>query len=74
MEKKKCENGITLIALVISTVILLILSGVTIVTLSGDNGILKIALEAKKKSEESQEKEELELAIGEVKLDYEIER
>ena len=37
------ENGITMIALVVTIVILLILSGITIGTLSGDNGIVQKA-------------------------------
>ena len=43
MKKKlnsKHESGITLIALVITIIVLLILAGVAIVTLTGDNGIL----------------------------------
>ena len=38
--KGKKEKGITLIALVITIIVLLILAGVTIATLTGDNGIL----------------------------------
>ena len=38
--KRKQENGITLIALVITIIVLLILAGVTIATLTRDNGIL----------------------------------
>ena len=34
---KKANNGITLIALVITIIVLLILAGVTIATLTGDN-------------------------------------
>ena len=34
---KKANNGITLIALVITIIVLLILAGVTIATLMGDN-------------------------------------
>ena len=34
------ENGITLIALVITVIVLIILAGVTIAVLTGDNGIL----------------------------------
>lgn len=41
------KNGITLIALVVTIVILLILAGVTISTLFGDDGIIKKAQEAK---------------------------
>lgn len=42
---------------------MLILAGVTIATLTGDNGILTRASEAKDKTEEAQEKEGLELAV-----------
>ena len=41
MKKSKKEVGITLIALTITVIILLILAGVTIATISGDNGILQ---------------------------------
>ena len=48
MRKKFMKNkGITLIALVITIIVLLILAGVTIASLSGDNGILKRAVEGK---------------------------
>ena len=43
----KKQTGITLIALVITIIVLLILAGVTIATLTGDNGILKKVGEAK---------------------------
>ena len=39
-EQLKINKGITLIALVITIIVLLILAGVTIATLTGDNGIL----------------------------------
>ena len=52
-ERLKNNHGITLIALVITIVVLLILAGVTIATLTGDNGILTKAQEAKTKTEES---------------------
>ena len=35
--RKQLENGITLIALVITIIVLLILAGVAIATLTGDN-------------------------------------
>lgn len=43
---KQTNNGITLIALVITIIVLLILAGVTIATLTGDNGILTRASQA----------------------------
>lgn len=49
--------GITLIALVVTIIVLLILAGVSISMLNGENGILKRAREAKEKTEVSQENE-----------------
>ena len=43
----KKQTGITLIALVITIIVLLILAGVSIATLTGNNGILKQANQAK---------------------------
>ena len=65
MKKEKKETGITLIALVITVIVLLILAGVTIAALSGDNGILKKATEAKEKNRISQEEESVKLSISE---------
>ena len=61
-ETRKKNKGITLIALVVTIVVLLILAGVTIATLTGDNGILTRAQEAKEKTEEAAKREEAELA------------
>lgn len=52
------NKGITLIALVITIVVLLILAGVTIATLTGDNGLLKRAQDAKNKTEQAQKDEQ----------------
>ena len=57
----KKNKGITLIALVITIIVLLILAGVAISMLSGENGILRKATEAKTKTEEAQEDEETAL-------------
>ena len=46
---KRNARGITLIALVITIIVLLILAGITIAALSGDNGILKEQQRLKKK-------------------------
>ena len=55
------EKGITLIALVVTIVILLILAGVSIAMLTGDNGILSQAQNAKNKTEEAKRNEKLDL-------------
>ena len=46
-EKLKGRNGITLIALVITIIVLLILAGVTIASITGENGILSKATSAR---------------------------
>ena len=62
MKNKRLQNkGITLIALVITVIILLILAGVAIATLTGPNGIITNAQEAKTKTEEANKKEQEKL-------------
>ena len=61
------ENGITLIALVITIIVLLILAGVTIATLTGDNGLLSKAGEAKNVADQANLEEEVQLALVESK-------
>ena len=60
-KEMKNTRGITLIALVVSIIVLLILAGITIAALSGDNGILTKAKEAKEKTEQAQKDEERNL-------------
>ena len=57
----KKETAITLIALVVTIVILLILAGVTIATLTGDNGIITRANQAKEETEEAEKEEKKDL-------------
>lgn len=59
---RKENEGITLIALVITIIVLLILAGITIATLTGDNGILTKTNEAKEQTEIGKEKEIVKLA------------
>ena len=61
--KRKNARGITLIALVITIILLLILAVVTINALSGENGILKRATQAKSKTGRSNALEQINLAI-----------
>lgn len=63
------KKGITLIALVITIIVLLILAGVSIATLSGDDGLLKQAQSSKTKTEEAQKKEEEELNSQKTNID-----
>ena len=66
---KRKEKGITLIALVITIIVLLILAGVSIAMLTGENGILTQAQRAKSETEEAQEKEEILLALNTLQID-----
>ncbi len=58
------QSGITLIALVIIVIVLLILAGITISVITGENGIINQAKEAKLASEKEEAKEKLKLEIG----------
>ena len=61
MNKTKENTGITLIALIVTIVVLLILVGVTITMLTGSNGILKQAQNAKIETKKATEKENNDL-------------
>ena len=66
---EKQEKGITLIALVITIIVLLILAGVSIATLTGQNGILTRANESKTETEKGEEEEAIRLAYNGVMAD-----
>ena len=61
---KKQTKGITLIALVITIIVLLILAAVSIATLTGENGILTRANDSKKQTEIASVKEQAQLDIA----------
>lgn len=61
--RPKEEKGITLIALVITVIVLLILAGVIIVTLTGDNGILNQAGNAKEEIIKSNALEAIQVEV-----------
>ena len=65
----KNSLGITLIALVITIIVLLILAGVSIAMLTGENGILTQARKAKEETQLGSEKEGLSLSVMEYKVD-----
>lgn len=64
---KNKEKGITLIALVVTIVVLLILAGVSISMLTGENGIITQAQDAKLATERSSLREQFQY-IAEMKL------
>jgi len=62
-------SGITLIALIVTIIVLLILAGVSLNLISGSNGILGKAENAREKTAIASKREEVELALAEVLLD-----
>lgn len=68
-EKLRKDKGITLIALVITIIVLLILAGVSISMLTGENGILTQAQTAKEETEKAGIIEDLKLKILEKQID-----
>ncbi len=62
-KKKLDSRGITLIALVITIIVLLILAGISIAALTADNGIVKEARTAKELAEKAALEEQVEMAI-----------
>ena len=63
--KFKKHKGITLIALVVTIIVLLIIAGISISMLTGQNGILNRAQEAKNKTQVANEKEAVNMAAME---------
>lgn len=63
------EKGITLIALVITIIVLLILAGVSVALIAGENGILNRATNAVSKHTEEAAREKLNLALQALKID-----
>ena len=59
----KNQKGITLIALVITIIVLLILAGVTIAMLTGENGILKKATGAVSDTEKATAEEAIKMEV-----------
>lgn len=66
----KTNKGITLIALVVTILVLLILAGVAITTLMGDNGIITKTETSKKTTEVAGIQETLQTGIEALKIDY----
>ncbi len=69
--KKNQMSGITLIALVVTIIVLLLLAGISIQMLTGDNGILNQAGEAKINTLHATVNEQMQLQSQEYLIDYE---
>ena len=68
METKE-NKGVTLIALAVTIIIMLILAGVTISTLTGNSGISSNANQARIQNELAQYKEQMKLYLAEKKVE-----
>lgn len=68
-KKKTNVKGITLIALVITVIVMLILAAISITMLTGDNNILKRATEVKERTERAQEEENAKLTFTAVQME-----
>lgn len=62
------RKGITLIALVVTIIVLLIIAGISVITLTGENGIITRASSAKRLTEEAELKEKIKLAYENAKI------
>ena len=71
MNKIKSTKGITLISLVVTIIILLILAGLTIATLIGENGLINRVKDAKIATEIASIKEEIQTVILDKKAENE---
>lgn len=66
------KKGITLIALVITIIVLLILAGVSISAVMGENGIATKAKESATETEKAKAEEAFNLEISELQLDLNV--
>ena len=67
--KSKEENAITLVALIVTIIILLVLAGIAIATLGGENGLFARVKQAKKAHVQSEMQEQLTLALNGLQID-----
>ena len=67
--RKTKEKGITLIALVITIIVILVLAGVTISTMQGNSGIISKADESKSQTERKEVIEKAKMTISEKVVD-----
>ena len=73
MKFKENKNGITLIALAVTIIVILILAGVTIATLTSENGIVNQATSAKEKNNLEKIEEDFKLEYSNLILEKQLE-
>ena len=70
MKNLKKENGVTLVALVVTIIVLLILAVVSFSIIMGDNGVLKKAVVAGDTTKAASAEEAMNMRIGEYVAEY----
>lgn len=68
-KKAKQNGGITLIALIVSIIVLLILAAISIAMLTGENGIINNAITSKRETESATTKEKINLALQATRIE-----
>ncbi len=68
----KNKSGITLIALIITIIVLLILAGVSINAVLGDNGVLTQAQNASEKTKVGSEREAIQFVMSDINIDERV--
>ena len=66
---RRTNSGVTLIALIITIIVLLILAGLTIAMVVGDNGVLNQAVNSRIQTDHASVKEAMDLAYSDFKLE-----
>lgn len=70
MKKSTTEKGITLVSLVITVIIMTILAGVALRTVTTDEGTIQQAKEAKRETEMADIEEQIQISILQVEGEY----
>ncbi len=70
MKNLKNQKGITLVALVVTIIVLLILAGVSLSLVAGSNGIMTRTVNARDKNEAATAAERGELVLSELQMEW----
>lgn len=70
MRNLKNQKGVTLVALVVTIIVLLILAGISLSLVAGSNGIMTRAVNAANTNESATAAEQAELKLAELQIDY----
>ena len=72
MKKKEKNNGITLIALVVTIVVLIILAGISISVILGENGLVAKAKKAASQTEEAVANDEMGMYMASLRINKDV--